>query len=695
MATGTGPLAVNTGTMNTTDLTPAANIESLGDDWGRIAATFERFGDMLKPTLKERARVRGAEAGAAAARGEQAYKSPWLLNEINAEFEDAQRTAFMAGIRSDIDVREREIRGQYLYDPDGYRKATDAMVSGFVRGAPDVLAVDVESYGKTRTGNGLESVVAATTTRSNQEAVATVTARQASLEEDLIDAVALDGGDVGPEYERRWQEWRDLEIQKITNPLFAYTPEQSEIAEGRLLEKVQGSILTREAARVYDEAGRGAPGFAAARRFLSDAVDGRPPQSRAGPMTGFVSPVEGGRVSSGFGPRAAPVAGASTDHNGIDFAVPKGTPVKAAAPGVVVSVSEDGASGKFVRIRHPDGTISGYAHLDMQDVQRGQLVKQGDIIGASGSTGTTSGPHLHFTLSKDGKAIDPAALLDRPSPEALAGAAPTDAAADPILAEIPAPRRMRLYRTASANLDALYAGERATAQAEAAAEREEQAAEREAADSWRLKVVLGEASEADVKAATNIDDGTKASLITGVRARARSEASAARTEAAATRTASVATYNQYRDQAQAGTLPEGEIADAVQAGFLTQGQAQTLRTTRDRVLGPMMRDVKAPVLDAAKAPGRGTRGTAASLARADELVARWVRENPGATFEQRIDAGKKIAAEVFKPSGNAGGGAAAAQQAKLARLRALDAERKRTRMSDAEYRRRRTQIMDN
>jgi hypothetical protein len=101
------------------------------------------------------------------------------------------------------------------------------------------------------------------------------------------------------------------------------------------------------------------------------------------------------------------------------------------------------------------------------------------------------------------------------------------------------------------------------------------------------------------------------------------------------------------------------------------------------------------VLDAAKAPGRGTRGTAASLARADELAARWARENPGATFEQRIDAGKKIAAEVFKPPATAGGGAAAAQQGKLARLRALDAERKRTRMSDAEYRRRRTQIMDN
>jgi hypothetical protein len=506
--------------------------------------------------------------------------------------------------------------------------------------------------------------------------------------------VALDGGDVGPEYERRWQEWRDLEIQKITNPLFAYTPEQSEIAEGRLLEKVQGSILTRETARVYKEAGGGPAGYAAARRFLSDAVDGRPPQSRAGPMTGFVSPVEGGRVSSGFGPRAAPVAGASTDHNGIDFAVPKGTPVKAAAPGVVVSVSEDGASGKFVRIRHPDGTISGYAHLDMQDVQRGQLVKQGDIIGASGSTGTTSGPNLHFTLSKDGKAIDPAALLDRPGPEALAGAAAPDAAADPILAEIPAPRRMRLYRTTSANLDALYAGERATAQAEAAAEREEQAAEREAADSWRLRVVLGEASEADVNAATNIDDGTKASLITGVRALARSEASAARAEAAATRTASVATYNQYADLARAGNLPEAEIADAVQAGFLTAGQARTLSTTRDRVLGPAVKDVMAPVRDAAKAPGRGTRGTAASLARADELAARWARDNPGATFEQRIDAGKKIAAEVFKPPATAGGGAAAAQRAALDRRRALDARYKRGEIKEAEYKRLRKELDD-
>ena len=707
MATGTGPLGVNTSTMNTTDLTPMVNIESTGDDWGRIAAAMDRFVDVLKPTVKQNARLRGAEAGAAVARGEQQWKSPALLNEFNAEFEDAARTAFLAGVRTDIDVREREIRGQHLYDPDGYRQATGSMISGFVKGAPDTLAVEVESYGKARVGNGLESVVAATSQRANQEAVATVNARQTMIAEDLLSIAAMPDGELTPEYEQKWNEWRGLEAQRVANPAFGYTPEQSEIAEGKLYEGVQGALLTREVTRAFTEAGGGPAGYAAARRLLSQAViDGRGPQSRAGPMTGFVSPVEGGRVSSGFGPRGAPVAGASTDHNGIDYAVPVGTPVKAAAPGVVVSVSEDGRSGKFVRVKHPDGTISGYAHLSTQDVQRGQVVKQGEILGASGATGTTSGPNLHFTLFKDGKNIDPASLLDKPTPEtaaaadpaspaALAGAAPADTPTEPLLADIPIARRQRLYRATSANLDAIYAGDRATAQEEARLEREERDAEREAADKWRLDVVLGGASEADINAATDIDDGTKASLIASARAQKRAAASAQRTEDAAVRTAAAATYKEYDDRATAGSLPEGEIADAVQAGFLTPGQAQTLRTKRDRGLSPVVRDVMAPVLDEAGKPGRGIRGTAVAKAQAEELATRWARENPNATLEQRLAAGKTIAGQIFKPPASAGGGPAAAQRDKTSQLRALDAERKRTRMSDAEFRRRRKQILDN
>lgn len=693
MATGTGPLGVNVSGVNTTEVTPAVNIESLGDDWGRIAASFERFGEVFKPTLKDQARRRGAEAGAAAARGEIAYKSPALLNEINAEFEDAQRTAFLAGVRDDMDVREREIRGQYLYDPEGYRSATDAMVSGFVKGAPDVLAVEVERYGRQRSGNGLEAVTAATQQRANQEAVATVNARQKSVEEDLLSLAALPDGEVSPEYEERWQEWRDLEIQKVANPLFAYTPEQSEISEGRLFERVQGALLTREASRVYAESGGGPAGYAAARRLLSQSlVDGRGPRSPAGAMTGFAPPVDGS-VSSGFGPRQAPVAGASTNHNGVDYAVPEGTPVKAAAPGVVVSVSEDGRSGKYVRIRHPDGTISGYAHLSAQGVKRGDVVQQGAVIGASGSTGTVSGPNLHFTLSRDGKTLDPESVFGQPAPAELAGGPQTDAGpAEPFLSDIPPERRMRLYRAASAEIDAIYAGDRAAAAAEAAEARERAAAEREAADSWRLRLVLGEVTEADIKGATNIDDGTKASLITSARARARTEA---REERAEQRAASKAAYDEFRDQATLGSLTEGDLADGVRAGVLTPSQAKTLRGLRDKVLAPVVRDVLAPVRDEASKPGRGRRGTATLMTQAEELAVRWAQENPNATLDQRLAAGKAIAGQIFKAPTSAGGGPAAAQNSKLAKLRALEAERQRTGMPDAEYRRRKKQIMDN
>lgn len=119
------------------------------------------------------------------------------------------------------------------------------------------------------------------------------------------------------------------------------------------------------------------------------------------------------QVSSGFGQRAAPMPGASTDHNGIDLPAPKGTPVYAAADGTVKNAWNDtkAGGGNSVVLTHADKMASGYAHLDSYTVKPGQQVKQGDLIGYVGSTGTATGPHLHFTVTgADGKKIDPAKL---------------------------------------------------------------------------------------------------------------------------------------------------------------------------------------------------------------------------------------------------------------------------------------------
>ncbi len=130
-------------------------------------------------------------------------------------------------------------------------------------------------------------------------------------------------------------------------------------------------------------------------------------RERLAKQTVFQAPVDG-RISSGFGARAAPKAGASTFHRGVDFAVPVGTAVKAPANGVVVETGTDSKLGKFVYIDHGKGVISKFGHLsDNQVVEAGQRVQAGQLIGKSGNTGNSTGAHLHYTVTVNGKPVDP------------------------------------------------------------------------------------------------------------------------------------------------------------------------------------------------------------------------------------------------------------------------------------------------
>ncbi len=128
---------------------------------------------------------------------------------------------------------------------------------------------------------------------------------------------------------------------------------------------------------------------------------------RLAKQTVFQAPVDG-RISSGFGARAAPKAGASTFHRGIDYAVPTGTTVKAPANGVVVEIGTDAKLGKFVSINHGNKVISKFGHLsDNNVVQQGQLVTAGQAIAKSGNTGNSTGAHLHYKVLVNGKPVDP------------------------------------------------------------------------------------------------------------------------------------------------------------------------------------------------------------------------------------------------------------------------------------------------
>ncbi len=145
----------------------------------------------------------------------------------------------------------------------------------------------------------------------------------------------------------------------------------------------------------------GLPPLAAVDRYLPKPIDESKP-----PAKGFAWPAKG-VFTSGYGPRWGRM------HKGIDIAAPTGTPIHAAADGVVVSAGWNrGGYGKLVDIRHPDGTLTRYAHNSKIVVRKGQQVQQGQRISLMGSTGFSTGPHLHFEIRKGGKkAVNPIAFL--------------------------------------------------------------------------------------------------------------------------------------------------------------------------------------------------------------------------------------------------------------------------------------------
>jgi murein DD-endopeptidase MepM/ murein hydrolase activator NlpD len=118
-------------------------------------------------------------------------------------------------------------------------------------------------------------------------------------------------------------------------------------------------------------------------------------------------------VSSAYGQRVDPLSGALGFHAGLDLAAPRGTPVRAAAAGAVVFSGTKGAAGNLVELRHRDGSRTSYAHLENLDVEAGDTVTAGQVLGAVGTSGRTTGPHLHFAVERAGAAVDPAPLIEK------------------------------------------------------------------------------------------------------------------------------------------------------------------------------------------------------------------------------------------------------------------------------------------
>jgi murein DD-endopeptidase MepM/ murein hydrolase activator NlpD len=124
------------------------------------------------------------------------------------------------------------------------------------------------------------------------------------------------------------------------------------------------------------------------------------------------TPINGARLSSGFGMRMHPILGYSRMHRGTDFAAPIGTPILAAGEGVVERAGPYSSFGNYVRLRHGNGYETAYAHMSRfaRGLRAGARVRQGQIIGYVGTTGRSTGPHLHYEVLRRGQQINPMSL---------------------------------------------------------------------------------------------------------------------------------------------------------------------------------------------------------------------------------------------------------------------------------------------
>lgn len=266
-------------------------------------------------------------------------------------------------------------------------------------------------------------------------------------------------------------------------------------------------------------------------------------------------------------------------------------------------------------------------------------------------------------------------------------------------AHLPPEQKRAIYRDAQNQLRDFYNVDREEQRAQDQQEREAREAQRELVGDYRLRLLMGEVTEAEIMADAKLDDTAKAGLVTARRAQERRAEADARRDAALERAEAREGYNTLRDSAYAGMLGQGEIADALDAGLISRGQAQTLRDMNDKQLKPLIDDIMAPFNDALRRPGMTQRGTAALRARAEQAATQVAREHPEFTLDERLRAGEAIATRLMGANGRGRPqNGQTAQSGQAQQLQALAAERTRRQesgraMSRAEYDRRRNEII--
>lgn len=151
--------------------------------------------------------------------------------------------------------------------------------------------------------------------------------------------------------------------------------------------------------------------FEAKVKELDEALDQLEALKKEARRYPIANPAPGRAITSGFGVRKDPMLGTPALHSGIDFRFAIGSPARATAPGVVTSAGWNGGYGRMVEIDHGNGFATRYGHLSRIQVKVGDRVARGTVVGATGSSGRSTGPHLHYEVRHNGDAIDPLGFL--------------------------------------------------------------------------------------------------------------------------------------------------------------------------------------------------------------------------------------------------------------------------------------------
>lgn len=342
------------------------------------------------------------------------------LNKIAADLKKAQED--VDAKEAEISKAEDELTEARIKENDQYERMKIRIRYMYEKGNTDMLAILLTAEDMADFLNKAEYVEQISTYDRQmlvefQKAVEEVAAREAKLKSDKEKLLQLQNT-----LNAKQSEVEQLLASKKTE----ITNLNAEIGENaRILNELIARAREAERRRKEAEAAeRAAAARAAAEAAAKKKQNSGGGHNSGGGNSGSVSvtppvvsgngqlsnPCPGGHVTSEFGPRRAPTAGASTYHRGRDYGAGTGTPVYAADGGTVVTSSYSSARGNYIVINHGNGIQTWYQHLSAKYVSSGK-VSRGQNIGAVGATGISSGPHLHFEVHVGGTPVDPRKYL--------------------------------------------------------------------------------------------------------------------------------------------------------------------------------------------------------------------------------------------------------------------------------------------